>query len=104
MSGPCVIFSARAGRDLRRVDAPTQTRIVADIDQYPGTAIGTSSECRHERSFVSRPATGGSASTRQTIARLRLFYPASAQGLQMIVAATAPYTVIRLKNPSRTRA
>ena len=40
MSGPYVIFSARARRDLRRMDVPTQTRIVADIDQYPGTAIG----------------------------------------------------------------
>lgn len=40
MSDPRVIFSARARRDLRRVDAPTRTRIVAGIDQSGGTRVG----------------------------------------------------------------
>ena len=39
MSDPRVIFSARARRDLRRVDAPTRTRVVAGIDQYAGTGV-----------------------------------------------------------------
>jgi predicted dehydrogenase len=35
-----VVFSARARRDLRRIDAPARTRIVAGIDQYAGTGVG----------------------------------------------------------------
>ncbi|MCY4029306.1 MAG: type II toxin-antitoxin system RelE/ParE family toxin [Acidobacteria bacterium] len=34
------MFSARARRDLRRIDAPARTRIVAGIDQYAGTGVG----------------------------------------------------------------
>jgi len=33
------VFSARARRDLRRIDAPARTRIVAGIDQYAGAGI-----------------------------------------------------------------
>ncbi|MCY4636072.1 MAG: type II toxin-antitoxin system RelE/ParE family toxin [Acidobacteria bacterium] len=34
------MFSARARRDLRRIDAPARPRIVAGIDQYAGTGVG----------------------------------------------------------------
>ena len=35
-----VVFSARARRDLRRIDAPARTRIVAGIELYAGTGVG----------------------------------------------------------------
>ncbi|MYD86354.1 MAG: type II toxin-antitoxin system RelE/ParE family toxin [Acidobacteria bacterium] len=35
-----VVFSARARRDLRRIDAPARTRIIAGIDQYARTGVG----------------------------------------------------------------
>lgn len=35
-----VVFSARARRDLRWIDAAARTRIVASIDQYAGTGVG----------------------------------------------------------------
>lgn len=35
-----VVFSARARRDLRRVDASARTRIVAGIDQYAERGVG----------------------------------------------------------------
>jgi len=35
-----IVFSARARRDLRRIDAAARTRIIAGIDQYAGAGIG----------------------------------------------------------------
>ena len=35
-----VVFSARARRDLRRIDPRTRTRIVAGIEQYAETGAG----------------------------------------------------------------
>jgi len=35
-----VVFSARARRDLRRIDTPARTRIVAGIDRYAGMGVG----------------------------------------------------------------
>ena len=40
VADPRVVFSARARRALRRMDAPTRTRIVTGIEQYAGTRLG----------------------------------------------------------------
>ncbi|MYA78934.1 MAG: type II toxin-antitoxin system RelE/ParE family toxin [Acidobacteriia bacterium] len=40
MTDTLVVFSARARRDLRRIDPRTRTRIVAGIEQYAETGAG----------------------------------------------------------------
>ena len=40
LAEPPVVFSARALRDLRRIDPRTRARIVAGIDRYAETGTG----------------------------------------------------------------